>query len=180
MNAFLAAALLLTAAAPRARAEPGRAAALRALASALPEKNPRAGRGSLDAVETVSAEALATCRWNRSEMDSTDRLVRLFDRYLKEDGTGKDALLAAIRRLPDYADLDRDPARRARYRQMELGVRLVPDITRARVVTRGCRALLRARFDAGETRDQLLRALDVRRAALEAAPAPAREFASAP
>jgi|GEM_PF-3304696 len=155
----------------RAGAEPGRYAALRALAAALPAKNPRAGRSTLDAApETL--DALGSCRWSTGEMDATDRLVRLFDRFLKEDGSGKDALLAAIRRLPDYSNLDADPARQARYRQLELGVRLVPDIARARVVTRGCRAFLRSRFEAGESRDRLLRTLDARRAALDAAPAP--------
>jgi len=170
---ILAAVLLLTAlGAPRAAAEPGRYAALRALVVSLPAKNPRAGRSSLDAAAADAPDALASCRWSRSEMDANDRLVRLFDRYLKEDGSGKDALLAAVRRLPDYSDADGDPARRARYRQFELGVRLLPDVARARAVSRGCRSLLRSRFESGETRDQLLRALDSRRPSLEAAPAP--------
>jgi hypothetical protein len=172
MTKHVFAALLILSAAPRASAEPGRYVALRALAVALPAKNPRAGVKALDAEAASSLEALSSCRWTRSEMDATDRLVRLFGRYLKEDGSGKDALLAAARLLPDYADMDSDPVRRASYRQLELSVRLVPDIARARAVSRSCRSLLRSRFEAGDSRDLLLRAVDSRRASLDAAPAP--------
>ncbi len=67
------------------------------------------------------------------------QLARLFTRYLKEDGTGKDELLSAVRRLPYFAAAGKFPERLIEYRQLELGVRLAPDAVRAHVLAQARR-----------------------------------------
>ncbi|NNN04439.1 MAG: hypothetical protein HKL90_00925 [Elusimicrobia bacterium] len=79
------------------------------------------------------AAASASRRASAVPKSPSVQLARLFSRYLKEDGSGKEALLSAIRRLPYYAAMDKFPERAVEYRKLELGVRLAPDIVRARV-----------------------------------------------
>jgi hypothetical protein len=158
--------------AARASAEPGRYAALKDFAAALPEKNPNADPQYLDLAGANLPDQLASCRFAPDAMTSMDRLVKLFDKYLQPDGSGKDALLAAIKQLPDFADMDSDPALASQYHQLALGIRLAPDITRARIVAGNCRALLRFHFDNGASREQLRQAVEGARAALDSAPAP--------
>lgn len=67
------------------------------------------------------------------------QLACLFTRYLKEDGSGKDELLAAVRRLPYFAAASKFPERQVEYRQLELGVRLAPDAARAHVLAQARR-----------------------------------------
>lgn len=155
-----------------AAAEPGRGAALDALASVLPEKNPNADPSYLDLAAPTLPDALAQCRWAPAEMGSIERIVALFDKDLQADGSGKDQLLKDLAALPDFKGMDKDPERRKNFAMLKLGIRLAPDITRARLVNDDCRALLRFHFANGASRAELRAEIARERASLEAAPAP--------
>lgn len=171
-NAALAVALLSIPAA-RAAAEPGRYAALKSLAAALPEKSASDDPAYLDAVAGFGLpDQLAACRWGAEETAAVERLVRLFDKYLTPTGGGKDALLKAIGQLPDFADRAHDKRQEQNYAKLSLGIRLAPDITKAHLVNAACKTLLKTHFENGASRAQLAAAIDQNKAALDAAPAP--------
>ncbi len=173
MSRSLSAALLLGVAfAGRAAAEPGRAAALTALVSALPDKNPNEDPGYLDVAGYTLPDQLAACRWDEAQTASIERLVRLFDKYITLDGGGKDALLKAIAQLPDFADKAKDPQQAKNFAQLSLGVRLAPDMTKAHLVNEACKLLLRMHFDNGASKAQLADAVAKAKPALDAAPKP--------
>ncbi|MBI3565654.1 MAG: hypothetical protein HY079_10700 [Elusimicrobia bacterium] len=171
-RAALALSALILLPAARAAAEPGRRAALAALVAALPEKNPNEDPGYLELAGVTLADQLASCRWDGRQTASIERLIKVFDKYMKPDGGGKDALLKAIAQLPDFSEKDRDPEQERDYGRLALGIRLAPDMTRARLVAEACRPLLRMHFDGGASRARLAEAVERAKAALDAAEKP--------
>lgn len=171
-RAALGVAVLLCLPVARAAAEPGRRSALAALVAALPEKNPKEDPAYLDVAGATLADQLASCRWDGQQTAAAERLIRVFDRYLGPDGGGKDALLKAIAQLPGYSEKDSDPEQEREYSRLALGIRLAPDLTRARLVASACRPLLRRHFDDGASRARLAEAVAAAAKALDAAPKP--------
>ncbi|MDE2238235.1 MAG: hypothetical protein KGK30_10115, partial [Elusimicrobia bacterium] len=133
-------------AAGAARCEPGRYAALLALAKGLPSSKPAAAGFRADA--GVLPSELAECRFQPSQMEAVELIVSLIDRYLGPGGKGRSALLAEIRKeLPDM--------KRSERIKLSFGLRFFPGTTRSRLVEQSCRLLLRRAFDSGLAPERL-------------------------
>ncbi len=163
-NSLLLVGFLLAAAVPRARAEKGRADALKNVVNAFPALNPAADPDYMNEFGDPIPDQLAKCRYKPDETESIEKLVALFDQYISLDKQDKSGLLAAIKR--DFPDM-----KTGDYLGLKMGIMAAPDVTKSALINESCPLLLKQHYDNGARRADLIKVIDQNRAALEAAKA---------